>query len=405
MSEVSRFPAVHAVPTPREGGAPPPAKAPPNRVRQMLAATVAVALLGLAGAVSVAFGSANPAGSPAVLSATAPIAIVPQAASAASTSNTQAVAAAVDPTVVDINTHFQTASSSGTAAGTGMILTSNGEVLTNNHVVEGATSITVSIAGRSGSYTAKVLGVDPTADVALIQVEGVSGLPVATLADSSSLSVGQSVVAIGNAGGAGGSPSVTQGSIVALGQSITASGTGAAPEHLTGMIQSNAPIAPGDSGGPLVNAAGQVIGMNTAGQSSGARTSTTIGFAIPTNNALAIVNQIRAGQASPQITLGQVGYLGISVTDLTPAIAAQLGLSVTSGALVIGVASGSPAAQAALPRYAIITAIAGTPINSAAGLGTALHSRHPGDQVQVTWADPAGTSHTATITLTTGPAL
>jgi S1-C subfamily serine protease len=116
--------------------------------------------------------------------------------------------------VVDINTVFQTANGSGTAAGTGIILTSTGEVLTNNHVVEGATSITVQIAGRAGSYAAYVIGVDPTADVAIIQIHGVSGLPTATLADSSTLQRGESVVAIGNAGGAGGAPSVTQGTIV-----------------------------------------------------------------------------------------------------------------------------------------------------------------------------------------------
>jgi S1-C subfamily serine protease len=171
------------------------------------------------------------------------------------------------------------------------------------------------------------------------------------------------------------------------------------------MIQSNATIAPGDSGGPLVNSAGQVVGMITAGQSTSRSGATQVGFAIPTDNALAIVNQIRAGQASSQVILGQVGYLGISVTDLTPAIAAQLGLNISSGALVVGVTSGSPADQAGLAQYAVITDVVGNPISSTTDLGNLLHSYKPGDQVQVTWTDPASVSHTATITLTTGPAL
>ncbi|MDQ6879001.1 MAG: S1C family serine protease [Candidatus Dormibacteraeota bacterium] len=171
------------------------------------------------------------------------------------------------------------------------------------------------------------------------------------------------------------------------------------------MIQSNAAIAPGDSGGPNVNSAGQVVGMITAGQSTSGSGATLVGFAIPTDNALAVVNQIRAGQASSQVILGQVGYLGISVTDLTPAIATQLGLNVSSGALVVGVMGGSPADLAGLARYAVITDVAGLPISSTTDLGNVVHSYKPGDHVQVTWTDQASVSHTATITLTTGPAL
>ena len=314
------------------------------------------------------------------------------------------IAAKVEPAVVDINTVFQTAGGSGAAAGTGIILTSTGEVLTNNHVVAGATSITVRIAGRAGSYVASVVGVDPTSDVALIQINGVSGLPTATLADSSTLQAGESVVAIGNAGGVGGAPSVTQGTIVALGQSVTAT-DGATAEQLTDMIQSDASIAPGDSGGPLVNSAGQVVGMITAGQSSSRSGATQVGFAIPEDNALAVVNQIRAGQASSQVILGQVGYLGISVTDLTPAISARLGLNIASGALVVGVINGSPADQAGLAQYSVITDVAGNAINSSSDLGSVLHSYKPGTAIQVTWTDQASASHSATITLTTGPAI
>jgi S1-C subfamily serine protease len=368
---------------------------------------VAAAMIAMAGAVGLGLtGSGAVAGGSSTLTASAPLAAVPQAPSAATGVGVdiQAIAAAVDPAVVDINTVFQTAGSSGQAAGTGIILTSTGEILTNNHVVDGATSITVQIAGRSGSFTAQVLGVDPTADVALIQVEGVSGLPTATLADSSSLTPGEPVVAIGNAGGVGGTPSVSQGTVVALNQSITAS-SGSSSEHLTGLIQSNASIAPGDSGGPLVNAAGQVIGMTTAGQSSARSASTTVGFAIPSNAALAIVNQVRAGQASSTVILGQVGYLGVSVADLTPQIASRLGIQSTAGALVVGVITGSPAESAGLGQYSVITDVAGSPITSAADLGTALHSHQPGDQVQLTWVNQTGSTQTATVTLTTGPAI
>jgi S1-C subfamily serine protease len=381
-------------------------KTQPRRgpTRLAIAATM-VAFIGMVGVLLLGSNTAS-AGSSTVLSATAPIAAVPQPASALGGASVQAstIAANVDPAVVDINTVFQTASGSGTAAGTGIILTSTGEVLTNNHVVAGATSITVQIAGRAGTYSATVMGVDPTADVALIQISGVSGLPTATIADSSTLQAGESVVAIGNAGGAGGAPSVTQGAIVALGQSITAT-DGASSEQLTGMIQIDATIAPGDSGGALVNSAGQVVGMITAGQSTSRNGATQVGFAIPTDNALAVVNQIRAGQASSQVILGQVGYVGVSVTDLTPSIAAQLGLNMTSGALVVGVMTGSPAEQAGLGQYSVISNVGGTPISSTTDLGNALHTYKPGDQVQVTWTDQASASHTATITLTTGPAL
>jgi S1-C subfamily serine protease len=146
--------------------------------------------------------------------------------------------------------------------------------------------------------------------------------------------------------------------------------------------------------------------MITAGQSAGRRTTaTTVGFAIPTNTALGVVNQIRAGQASSEVILGQVGYIGVQVTDLTPSIAAQLGITATSGALVTGVVAGSPAESAGIGQYSLITAAAGVPVDSSAALGAALHSHKPGDRVDVTWIDSTGASHTASLTLGTGPAI
>jgi len=366
---------------------------------------VAICLIGLVGGLGIGWSLAR-SHAIAGTSAQSPITTVPQATGQSTTSsNLAAIAAKVDPFVVDVNTVIETANGSGTAAGTGIILTSSGEVLTNNHVVSGSTSITVTIQGRSGTYAADVLGVDPTRDVALIQVEGVSGLPTATLADSSTLQVGEPVVAFGNALGQGGAPSVSSGAVVALDQSLTAS-DGNSSEQLTGMIQMNARIAPGDSGGPIVNSASQVVGMITAGQSTGrVSTGTTVGFAIPTNTALAVVNQIRSGQSSSEVILGQVGYIGVQVSDLTPSVAAQLGLSLTSGALVTGVVAGSPAQGAGIGRYAVITSAGGMTIDSSATLGTALHSHKPGDQVVVNWVDSAGSSHSASITLGAGPAI
>jgi len=293
----------------------------------------------------------------------------------------------------------------GQAAGTGMVLTATGEVLTNNHVVEGASSIEVTIAGQTPTHSAHVIGVNVSADVALIQIDGVSGLPTVTLADSSTLKVGQEVVAIGNALGRGGSPSVTQGQVTALDQSITASTGGSTPEQLTGLIQTDASISPGDSGGPLVNAAGQVVGMITAGASQGRRqTSTTVGFAISSNAALSVVNQVRAGDTSSGVIIGQPAYIGVQVRNLDPTTVAQLGLSATSGALVVGTVPGSPAELAGLSRYAVITAINGSPIASADALGPAIHAFKPGQKIQVSWMDQSGGTRSATLTLVSGPA-
>src|SRR5262252_10205486 len=224
----------------------------------------------------------------------------------------------------------------------------------------------------------------------------------ATIADSSSLTVDEQLVAIGNALGKG-TPNVTQGTIVALDQSITAT-DGTSSEQLSGLIQTDAPISPGDSGGPLVNSAGQVVGMITAGETSSPRqTTSTVGYAIPATGAVTVVNEILAGSTSQGIVLGLPGYLGVAVSNLNAVTARALGLSASAGALVIGVASGSPAAEANIAQNAVITAIDGVSISSATALGPAIQSHKPGQQIRISWIDQSGT-HTATVNLATGPA-
>ena len=177
--------------------------------------------------------------------------------------STSQIASRVDPGLVDVKSTlgYQDA----TALGTGIVLTSSGEVLTNNHVINGATSVSVTDVGNGKTYNATVVGYDESGDVAVLQLSGASGLTTAALGNSSSVAVGNNVVALGNAGGVGGTPSVAAGTVTALNQSITASDeSSGASEQLTGLIETNADIQAGDSGGSLVNSYGQVIGMDTA---------------------------------------------------------------------------------------------------------------------------------------------
>ncbi len=322
--------------------------------------------------------------------------IQPANPGSSSSLNVDAIAAQLDPAIVDINTTL----ASGQAAGTGSIISSTGEILTNNHVIDGSTTIQVTVSGRADTYTAHLVASDAGADIAVIQLDGnVSGLPTVSFASSSSVSVGDRVVALGNALGRGGSPAVSQGSVTALDQTITASEGGGRSEQLNGMVQTDATIYPGDSGGPLVNASGQVVGMITAGEAQGFRSSSSnINYSIPSDTILAVVNQIRAGQASPDITYGQSGYIGVSVETLDAQTAAQLGLNVSSGALVRSIQPGSAAERAGVTRNSVITSVGGSRIASLDDLDAAVRSHKPGDRVAITWIN-AGGSHTATLTL------
>ena len=385
-------------PPPQWMPAPPPR--PASIWNRIAAFIVLIAVVAAAAGAGIGWGLARAVNNRPVAQATtspeAPIQQVTPGTSTSPSSTTDAIAAKVSPAIVDINTVL----GNGAAAGTGMLISSTGEILTNNHVVNGSTSITVTVQGRSQKYSAHVVGVDISQDIAVIQIDGsVSGLPTVKFADSSSLEVGQTVVALGNALGRGGAPNVTSGQITALDQTITASSGGSSSETLNGMIQSDAVIYEGDSGGALVNTSGQVVGMITAGQAQGFRSSASdVGFAIAANTAVGVVNRIRAHEQAADLTYGQVGFLGVSVQTLDAFSAQQLGLSVSSGALVTSVQPGSGAEAAGIARNSVITKVGGASVTSSDTLGTAIRSHRPGDGVSVTWVNQGG-SHTATVTL------
>jgi S1-C subfamily serine protease len=275
------------------------------------------------------------------------------------------------------------------SAGTGMILSSDGEILTNNHVINGATSITVTVESTGRSYHASVVGTDPSDDVAVLQLQGASGLTTAKIGDSSGVQVGDKVVGVGNAGGTG-TLRASSGQVTALNQSITASDeTGGNGERLTGLIEVNAPIISGDSGGPLYDASGRIVGMDTAASSSRAAQTA---YAIPIDKATQIADQIESGVETSKIHIGLPAFLGVSVAD-----SAQ-------GAVVANLLPGGPAAGAGITQGSVITAVNGNRVTSSTSLKTLLNKHDPGQRVTVSWTAADGTSHGATVTLATGPA-
>ena len=238
-----------------------------------------------------------------------------------------------------------------------MVLTSSGLVLTNNHVIDEATSVSATLVVSGKTYTAQVVGYDSTDDVALLQLVGASGLKTVNLGNSTAVKVNEAVLALGNAGGRGGLPSTAQGTIQGLNKSIQASDQGAGTtENLHGMLETDAPIEEGDSGGPLVNGSGQVVGMDTAAYSSegGPDAAATLGYAIPINKAVTIADEIAAGKASTSVHIGLAGFMGVNVADAALRLrdrgrrrvrrARRFSPAVNSGALVCDVYPGAPAA-------------------------------------------------------------
>jgi S1-C subfamily serine protease len=353
------------------------------------------------------------------------------------------VAKKVDPGLVDITSyvHYQ----QQVFEGTGMVLSANGLVLTNNHVIKGGTRVTVTLVSNGHKYVAQVVGTDNTQDVALLKLQGASGLQTVTTGDSNNVKLGDDVVALGNAGGTGGTPTVTSGTITELNRSIIASDAGSGTsERLTHMFQTNAPIGEGDSGGALANAAGEVIAMNTAAntQSIGG-SGTSQGFSIPIDRALLIARQIAAGHGNSTIQIGQPAFIGIAIASdprsAAPSNSAspktQLGqlkqlaqgfsginssgrclanetanpvpnsiAPAKSGTLIAGVFCGAPAASAGAAAGDVITAVNGHAVTSPASLRMLMSQYHPGTTVQLTWVGLNGHQQTGSLKLAAGPA-
>ena len=283
------------------------------------------------------------------------------------------------------------------AAGSGIVLSSSGEILTNNHVVQGATKITVTVVATGKSYIGNVVGTDPSDDIAVVQLSDASGLATAPLGRSAAVRVGDAVVGIGNAGGTG-TPTTATGTVLALDQTITATDeSGGNAETLHGLIQTSAALQPGQSGGPLYDTSGTVIGVDSAASMGGGRYQVRgkgQGFAIPIDAAMDIVHQIEAGKPTDKITIGTPALLGVSATD---------GSGTTAGAVVESISAGSPAAQAGLRAGDVIVSLGSTRIDGVSSLVAAVRAHKAGDKVTVTY-QRNGTTRTTTATLVAGPA-
>ena len=326
----------------------------------------------------------------------------------------QEVLAKVEPAVVSIDSHaIQGAGGDFVeAAGTGMILTPQGEVLTNNHVVSGATSVTATLFGQTKSLPAHVIGTDPGRDLALVQIDNASNLPTVTLGNSAQTQVGDDVLAIGNALALSGGPSVTQGIVSAENRSLSTQADNGTTENLSGLLQTDAAINPGNSGGPLVNAQAQVIGINTAvaASSQGNAPTQNIGFAIAIDSVKPQLASLRQGgsggpgAASPTPAPAvNKAYMGVTVTTVTSSLRQQDHLSPSTGALVTSVQSGSPADQGGLKVNDVIVSLNGTAIPTASSLTTALGPLNPGDAVKV-GIYRGSTPQTINVTLGANPA-
>ena len=328
--------------------------------------------------------------------------------------NTKADAAAakiakkVDPGLVDITATF--ASQSGTAEGTGMILTSNGLILTNNHVVEDAQTLAVRDVATNTTYAGTVVGYDLAEDVALIQLKDANGLTTIKTANSDKVTSSENIVGIGNAEGLGGTPSFVAGSVVALDQAINAGDetNPAGSEHLSGLIEVNAAIVPGDSGGPLVNTKGEVVGMDTAGSDlnggfgfNPGNTSSDRGYAIPINTALSIVTTIRDDSAVSGVHIGATAFLGV---EFDSAAAAGGSANASSGVTIAGTVAGTPANKAGLVAGDVITSIDGQSATTGSELQTILLTKKPGDTIHVDYLNVSGVAQSMSVVLGSGPA-
>lgn len=300
------------------------------------------------------------------------------------------VAAQVEPTVARIDTTINYQHAIG--AGTGIVLDPSGTILTNFHVVQGADSITATVAGRP--YPADLVGYDRNRDIAVLQLRGAGGLPVAVLGDSSQLAVGDPVVALGNARGSGSPLTQESGDVVGFGRTINAKDelTGSS-NQATGLIEIAAPVRAGDSGGPVVNAAGQVVGVTTAATVNFRMDPGGSGFAIPINDALATANQIRSRTPSDSVHIGPPTLLGVGVNSRNQPQSLP-------GVILFEVLRGGPAQAAGLHDGDVLLSINGEQVNSATQLTAVLDRHYPGDVVDLSWIDRAGQQQNGKATLT-----
>ena len=391
------------------------------------------------------FGVAIALGGIGLLRSTAPSDSTPQAGQSPSSAaaakaegsdrplSARAVYDMVSPSVVDITATL--GYDDETASGTGFFVDpKDGVVLTNNHVIRDATSVTVAIPGTQRSYQARIVGADTSADIAVLRITPLPGAPSAPIGDSSTVSVGSTVVAIGNRAGAGGPPVLAPGVISGTGRTIKAAdGASGFTETLHNMLQTTAKIQPGDSGGPLADSAGAVIGVDTAAGTGGAEA----GYAIPINTAMSAERQIVSGRRSPGIVLGVGGFLGVIVPSTTapspraqaaqerslgtaPAgSASQIGClpteagagvpvsvaPVDSGALVDGVLCGTAADAAGITAGDVIITADGRTVSSPDALTAIVTSCRPGSVVEVTWVSPADATRTSRVRLDAAPAV
>jgi S1-C subfamily serine protease len=400
---------------------------PYNRLIPLLVAALGLAL----GAGGIAVVRPFASQSPAQLAGAASTTAARAGPAAAAPLSNRAIYARVEPSVVDVTAMLRY--DDETASGTGFVIADNvALVLTNNHVIRDATSVTVTLPGTGRSFSARIVGADVPADVAVLEIAPEPGLTVAPLGDSAAVSVGTPVIAIGNQAGADGSPVLAPGVISGTGRTIEAAdGSSGFTETLRGMLATTARIEPGDSGGPLADSAGVVIGMDTAAGTDGAAP----GYAIPINAALAVARQIAAGRPGPGIVLGTEGFLGAMVpatTTPSPRTQAaqekkssssadsqgQAGCQPTeaggtapaavapapSGALVDAVLCGSPAAAAGIAAGDVITAADGQSVSSPDALTAIVDGCSPGSVIAVTWMSTAGGIRTTPVRLGPAPA-
>jgi S1-C subfamily serine protease len=339
-----------------------------------------------------------------------------------------AIRARVEPSVVDVTGTLTY--DNETASGTGFVIQSGTVlILTNNHVIRDATSVSVTVPATGQTYPARIVGADLNADIAVLQVTPIPGLTVAPLGNSGAAGPGLAVVSFGNEAGAGGWPTVAAGVISGTGRTIEADDRASGfSETLHDMLATTAQIEPGDSGGPLADSAGVVIGVDTAAGTGGAAT----GYAIPIDAALSAERQIMAGHPGPGLSFGTGGFLGVilgSSTSSSPAVQQEQQRSAagaaakssclqtqanaivpvtiaraSAGALVDGVLCGTGAASAGIAAGDVITAADGHRIGSPDALNSIVNGCRPGTAVSVTWVSTSGVTRTSSVRLSSAPA-